>query len=42
MYRISEKKNGNIVISSTKENKVVEIRPDMIIVIRQKDSKKDS
>lgn len=35
MYKIIEKENGNIVISSTEENKQIEIRPDMVLVMRE-------
>ena len=41
MYKIIEKENGNVVISSTKENKVIEIRKDGTLVFSDTKSEKE-
>lgn len=38
MYSITEKDNGNIVIHSDKEDKSIEIRPDMTVIFSDKEN----
>jgi hypothetical protein len=39
MYKIKEKNNGSIVIESSNEEKVIEIRKDQVIIFSNKKKK---